>query len=98
MTSAVTTFRPASIIVANWREKICRDFGLTFLKYALASWPADEVSSSRWARRPFWRRSSRAESASGAFSSPDSSKPWALMAEYAKVAIHALYRQRDADP
>ena len=23
---------PASIIVANWREKICSDFGLTFLK------------------------------------------------------------------
>ena len=32
MTSAPTTFRPASIIVANWREKICSDFGLIFLK------------------------------------------------------------------
>ena len=32
MTSALTTFRPASIIVANWREKICSDFGLIFLK------------------------------------------------------------------
>ena len=29
MTSAPTTFSPASIIVANWREKICSDFGLT---------------------------------------------------------------------
>ena len=26
----MTTERPASIIVANWREKICSDFGLTF--------------------------------------------------------------------
>ena len=32
MTSAATTFRPASIIVANWREKIWSDFGLIFLK------------------------------------------------------------------
>ena len=31
MTRALTTFRPASIIVANWREKIWSDFGLTFL-------------------------------------------------------------------
>ena len=30
MTSAVTTERPASIIVANWREKTCSDFGCTF--------------------------------------------------------------------
>ena len=27
ITRAETTFRPASIIVANWREKICSDFG-----------------------------------------------------------------------
>ena len=32
ITSALTTFSPASIIVANWREKIWSDFGLTFLK------------------------------------------------------------------
>ena len=30
ITSAVTTERPASIIVANWREKTCSDFGCTF--------------------------------------------------------------------
>ena len=29
--SAETTFMPASIIVANWREKIWSDFGLTVL-------------------------------------------------------------------
>ena len=28
----LTTLTPASIIVANWREKIWSDFGLTFLK------------------------------------------------------------------
>ena len=27
----MTTERPASIIVANWREKTCSDFALTFL-------------------------------------------------------------------
>src|SRR5215218_2144598 len=32
MTSAATMLRPASIIVANWREKIWSDFGLIFLK------------------------------------------------------------------
>ena len=32
ITSELTTFRPASIIVANWREKICSVFGLIFLK------------------------------------------------------------------
>ena len=32
ITSAQTTFSPASIIVANWREKIWSDFGLIFLK------------------------------------------------------------------
>ena len=31
MTSAVTTLSPASIIVANWREKIWSDLALTFL-------------------------------------------------------------------
>ena len=42
MTSALTTFRPASIIVANWREKICSDFGLIFLNAVRAdSSPAD---------------------------------------------------------
>ena len=35
MTSAATTLRPASIIVANWREKICSDFGLIFLNVGL---------------------------------------------------------------
>ena len=38
MTSAPTTFRPASIIVANWREKIWSDFGLTFLP-PIEVWP-----------------------------------------------------------
>ena len=36
---AVTTLRPASIIVANWREKICSDFGLTFLTATPAAFP-----------------------------------------------------------
>ena len=37
ITSAVTTESPASIIVANWREKTCSDFGLTpFVERALA--------------------------------------------------------------
>ena len=31
ITSAVTTDRPASIIVANWREKTCSDFGVDLL-------------------------------------------------------------------
>ena len=45
MTSALTTFSPASIIVANWREKIWSDFGLTFLKAVRADSSPAEGSS-----------------------------------------------------
>ena len=42
MTSAATTLRPASIIVANWREKTWSDFGLIFLNAVfMPSSPAD---------------------------------------------------------
>jgi hypothetical protein len=80
ITSAVTTFRPASIIVANWREKTCRDLGLTFLT-ASAS-PCDEAacSSSDRATRPRWRSASRAALMSGALTCPSSSRPDALIA------------------
>ena len=44
MTRAVTTFSPASIIVANWREKICSAFGLTFL--TTAAMPSDDEACS----------------------------------------------------
>jgi hypothetical protein len=36
VTRAATTLTPASIIVASWREKTWRFFGLTFLKAVLA--------------------------------------------------------------
>ena len=81
MTSAETTLRPASIIVANWREKIWSDFGLIFLKVVrIPSSPADGFSVSSCASSPRTRSCSRAASTSGAFSSPVSSKPSALIA------------------
>ena len=46
MSSAVTTFRPASIIVANWREKIWSDFGLTLFCPTLMPPPLVCASSS----------------------------------------------------
>ena len=77
----MTTFTPASIIVANWREKICSDFGSIFFEKLLpaASFLARE--SIRCGSSPRWRSRSRAASRSGAWSSPLSSTPWALMAE-----------------
>ena len=76
MTSAATTLRPASIIVANWREKICSDFGLIFLKAVLApSSPADGSSSSFSASRPRMRNCSRAASSDGAWISPSERNP-----------------------
>ena len=81
MTSALTTERPASIIVANWREKICSDFGLIFLKTVRApSSPSAGSSWRYWASNPRMRNCSRAASGSGAWISPESSKPSTLMA------------------
>ena len=40
MRSAVTTFRPASIIVANCRENTCSDLAFTrFMKLRVPAWP-----------------------------------------------------------
>ena len=83
MTSALTTFSPASIIVANWREKIWSDFGLTFLPPIVVE-PMPEPSESSlsvWASRPLTRNISRAAFRSAALISPESSAPWALIAE-----------------
>jgi hypothetical protein len=67
ITSELTTFRPASIIVANWREKICRVFGLTFLNAVRAlSSPLAGSSSRCSASSPRTRSCSRAELTSGA--------------------------------
>ena len=45
--------RPASIIVANWREKIWSDFGLIFLKAVRTpSSPADELSVEHLGEEP----------------------------------------------
>ena len=83
ITSALTTFSPASIIVANWREKIWSDFALTFLP-PIEVWPMPPPSESSlidWARRPLTRSISRAALRSAALISPESSAPWALIAE-----------------
>jgi hypothetical protein len=65
MTSDATTFRPASIMVANCREKTCSERPLT--RFArLVPAPTAPTSESETGRRPFCRRSSRAEPASGA--------------------------------
>src|SRR5438270_632467 len=84
MTSALTTLRPASIIVANWREKIWSDFGLIFLKTVRTLSSPDAGSSARLcASRPRTRSCSRAPFGFGACTSPESSSPWALIAVYA---------------
>ena len=84
ITSALTTFRPASIIVANWREKIWSDFGLIFLNAVRAdSSPADGSSRSSVASRPRTRSCSRADDGSGAWTSPRDSTPSELIALYA---------------
>jgi hypothetical protein len=82
ITSDATTFSPASIIVANCREKICSDFGLIFLiDGGPLSSSAPANSRSEEARSPRILSCSRAEARSGAWSSPVSSAPLALMAE-----------------
>jgi hypothetical protein len=88
--SDATTFRPASIIVANWREKAWSARGFTFfmklLAGASASAPAEAPrrlsgSSSRSsARSPRTRSCSRAASSVGACTSPASSRPSELIA------------------
>ncbi len=80
MTSAVTTFRPASTMVANWREKIWSDFGLTFFPTPLI--PAVEAARSlrSTGSRPRTRSASRAPFRSGALISPTDSSPSALIA------------------
>ena len=92
MTSAPTTFRPASIIVANWREKIWSDFGLTFFAPREICFdpilPSD-ISLSVCARRPLTRSCSRADATSGALITPSVSTPWALIAAYVKAAIRS---------
>jgi hypothetical protein len=49
ITSAPTTLSPASIIVANWREKICSERCLTFFRRFS---PAAPTSMSAIGRRP----------------------------------------------
>ena len=84
MTRALTTFRPASIIVANWREKICSDFGLIFLKVVRTlSSPLAGSSARVCGSKPRMRSCSRAPFGSGAWTSPECSSPWALIAVYA---------------
>ena len=80
MTSAVTTFSPASIIVANWREKIWSDLALTFLTASAPLLPAASCDASSVASRPRRRSCSRAADRSGALISPVSSEPAALIA------------------
>ena len=81
MTSAVTTFSPASIIVANWREKIWSDFGLDLLdRERTGSCRPPSCDASSVASRPRRRSCSRAADRSGALISPLSSEPAALIA------------------
>jgi hypothetical protein len=79
MTRAATTLKPASIIVANWREKTCRERNLTRFRF-FGDAPAAPISESEIGRSPFWRRSSRAPFRSGAVTWPSDSAPRALMA------------------
>ena len=82
-----TMLRPASIIVANWREKICSVFGLTFLKtFRAPSSPrgGELVQAARQQAADAELLAGRARS--GAWSSPESSSPAALIAEYVKAA------------
>jgi hypothetical protein len=73
---------PASIMVANWREKTWSAFGLTRLNRPLTAAPASEppTSCSADAIRPRLRSCSRADLTSDASISPLSSRPCALMA------------------
>ena len=80
ITSAVTTLSPASIIVANWREKIWSDLALTFLTASAPLFPAASCEASSVASRPRRRSCSRAADRSGALISPVSSEPAALIA------------------
>ena len=81
ITSALTTFRPASIIVANCREKIWSALGLTFLNAVRAETsPLAFSSLIRVASRPRTRSCSRAATGSGACSSPVDSTPAELIA------------------
>ena len=80
MTSAVTTFSPASIMVANWREKICSDLGLTFLTAIAGAFAPVSCVDSWVASSPRRRSCSRAAERSGALISPVSSEPVALIA------------------
>ncbi len=94
ITSAVTTDRPASIIVANWREKTCSDFALTLPLVKPVFLAAGALSSStHWASRPPPRSASRAAERSEAWISPVSSAPWALIALYAKEGMRVSYRR-----
>src|SRR3954451_10345841 len=97
MTSAPTTLSPASIIVANWREKIWSDFGLTGLPNEpidlFATPPPWSTSFSDFASRPLTRSCSRAASRSFALMTPSISRPWALIAVYPYEAICLSYRQ-----
>src|SRR5215211_3167861 len=89
VTSAATTLTPASIIVASWREKTWSDFCLTFLKTARPPSPDAPFSTSRCGSSPRERSCSRAAATSGAWTSPLSSKPWALIASYVYAAIRS---------
>ena len=81
ITSAATMFRPASIIVANWREKTCIERGLIFLNVVRSpSVPLAGSSRSVCASRPRMRSCSRAASRSGAWISPTVSRPSMLIA------------------
>ena len=84
ITSAVTTDRPASIIVANWREKICSDFGFTFVLMPMQDLPVLSACSADLldplGQEAVPRSASRAADRSVAWISPLSSTPWALMA------------------
>ncbi len=75
-------FRPASIIVANWREKICSDFGLIFLKVvrAEASPLAGSSSQVRGEQAADAELLARRRAGSGACTSPADSMPTELIA------------------
>ena len=79
MTSDWTTDRPASIIVANCREKTWSERGLTRLRF-FSPEPSAPISDSAIGRRPLLRSCSRALPTSGAVSWPADSAPSALIA------------------
>ena len=80
ITSAVTTLSPASIIVANCREKTCSDFGFTFFTAMAKPAELDACSARVSATSPRTRSASRAALASGALTWPSSSRPAELIA------------------